>query len=216
MLKIFNVCLWSSASYWIILLPFVVLGKTLESPLHIKEIKPVNPKENQLWLFIGRTDAEAEAPVPWPPDVKNWLSGKDPDVGKDWGQEKKGLTEDEMVGWHHWLNGHECEQTLGDSEEQVNLVCCSCRVHWTWLSDWTINSCLLEVSAWTCEVVRRCKLSNVLLLLLTLSKPWLLWVFFFFFGSCVLFSSKILLLSQGLILLFWTPITSWFLPISVS
>ena len=87
----------------------VVLVKTLESPLDCKEIKPVHPKENQSWIFIGRTDAEAETPILWPPDVKNWLTGKDPDAGKDWGQEEKGTTEDEMVGWHHWLNGHEFE-----------------------------------------------------------------------------------------------------------
>ena len=82
----------------------VVLQKTLESPLDCKEIKPVNPKGNQSWIFIGRTDAEAEALILWPPYVKSWLIGKDPDAGKDWRQEK-GTTEDEMVGWHHWLNG---------------------------------------------------------------------------------------------------------------
>ena len=88
----------------------VVLEKTLESPLDCKEIKPVNPKGNQPWIFIGRTDVEAETPILWPPDSKNWLIGKDPDAGKDWGQEEKGMTEDEMVGWHHWLDGHEFEQ----------------------------------------------------------------------------------------------------------
>ena len=91
----------------------------------LKEIKTVNPKGNQPWIFIGRTDAEAEAPILWPPDVKNWLTGKDPDAGKDWGREEKGMTEDEMIGWHHWLNGHEFEQTPGDSEGQGSLVCCS-------------------------------------------------------------------------------------------
>ena len=80
--------------------------KTLESPLECKEIQPVHPKGNQSWIFIGRTDAEAETPVLWPPDVKSWLIGKDPDAGKDWRQEEKGMTEDEMVGRHHWLNGH--------------------------------------------------------------------------------------------------------------
>ena len=83
-----------------------ILEKTLESPLDCKEIKPVNPKENQSWIFIGRTDAEAETPILWPPDAKNWLLAKDPDAGKDWRQEEKGTTEDEMVGWHHRLNGH--------------------------------------------------------------------------------------------------------------
>ena len=83
----------------------VVLEKTLESPLDCKEIKPINPKGNQSWMLIGRTDDEAEAPILWPPDVKNWLLRKDPEAGKDWRQEEKGTTEDEMVGWHHWLSG---------------------------------------------------------------------------------------------------------------
>ena len=89
----------------------VLLEKILESPLDCTEIKPVNPKGNQPWIFTGRTDAEAEAPVLWPPDAKSQLNGKDPDAGKDWRQEDKGMTEDEVVGWHHWLNGHESEQT---------------------------------------------------------------------------------------------------------
>ena len=93
-----NWCFWS-----------VVLKKTLESTLDCKEIKPVNPERNQSWIFIGRTDAEAEAPIHWPPYVKNWLLGKDPDVGKDWGQEEKRATKDEMVGWHYRLNRHEFE-----------------------------------------------------------------------------------------------------------
>ena len=105
--------------FWI-----VVLDKTLESPLGCKEIQPVHPKGNQSWIFIGRTDAEAEAPILWPPDAKSWLIGKDPDAGKDWGQEK-GAAEDEMVGWHHRLNGHEFEQTSVDGEGQRSLVCCS-------------------------------------------------------------------------------------------
>ena len=101
-------------------------------------IKPVNPKGNQIWIFIGRTDAEAETPILWPPDAKSQLIGKDPDAGKDWGQEVKRVTEDEMAGWHHWLNGHEFEQTPGDSEGQGSLVCCSPWVanSWTRLSDW--------------------------------------------------------------------------------
>ena len=90
-----------------------VLEKTLESPSDSKEIKPVYPKGNQSWIFTGRTDTEAEAPIPWTPDMKSQLTGKDPDAGKDWRQEK-GVAEDEMVGWHHWLNGHEFEQTLGE------------------------------------------------------------------------------------------------------
>ena len=87
--------------------------RLLESPLDCKKINPVSPEGNQSWIFIGRTDAKAEIPILWPPDGKNWLIGKDPDAGKDWRQEEKGTTEDEMVGWHHWLNGHEFEQALG-------------------------------------------------------------------------------------------------------
>ena len=103
----------------------VVLEKTLERPLDCKEIKPVNSKGNQHWIFIGRTKDEAEAPILWPPDMKSLLNGKDPDAGKDWRQEKKEMTEDEMVGWHHWLNGHEFEQAPGDGDGQGSLVCCS-------------------------------------------------------------------------------------------
>ena len=88
----------------------MVLEKTLESPLDCKEIKLVNLKGNHSWIFIGKTDAEAETPILWPPDAKNWLIGKDPDAGKDWRQVEKGTTEDEMIGWHHWLDGHEFEQ----------------------------------------------------------------------------------------------------------
>ena len=99
-----NSCLWT-----------VVLEKTLESPLDFKEIQPVHSKGHskgdQSWVFTGRNDAEAEAPVLWPPDAKNWLIGKDPDADKDWRQEEKVATEDEMLGWHHWFNGHEFEQT---------------------------------------------------------------------------------------------------------
>ena len=102
-----------------------MLEKILDSPLDCKEIKPVHPKENQSWIFIGRTDAEAEAPILWPPDVKNWLLRKDPDTGKDWRWEEEGMTEDEMVGWHHQLNGHEFEQALGVGDGQGGLSCCS-------------------------------------------------------------------------------------------
>ena len=108
-----NWCFWT-----------VMLEKTLESPLDYKEIKPDNPKGNQSWIFIGRTDAEAEAPVLWPPDVKNWLIRNDPDAGKDFRQEEKGTTEDKVVGWHHRLNGNEFEQAPGN-EGQGSLVCCS-------------------------------------------------------------------------------------------
>ena len=102
----------------------VVLEKTLENPLDSEEIKPVNPKGNQSWIFIGRTGAEGEAPILWPPDVKSWLIRKDPDSAEDWRQEK-GAMEDEMVGWHHWLSGHEFEETQGESEGQGSMVCCS-------------------------------------------------------------------------------------------
>jgi len=102
-----------------------VLEKTLESPLDCKGIQPVNSKGNQSWIFIGRTDAEVEIPILWPPDMKNWLTRKDPDAGKDWRQVEKGTTEDEMVGWHHQLNGHEFEQALEIGDGQGSLVCCS-------------------------------------------------------------------------------------------
>ena len=101
----------------------VVLEKTLESLLDCKETKLVNPKGNQSWIFIGRTDAEAETPILWPPDVKNWLIRKDPDAGKDWRQEEMRATEDELVGWHHHLNGHEFEQTWEEGEGQGILAC---------------------------------------------------------------------------------------------
>ena len=112
-----NWCVWN-----------VVLEKTLESPLDCKEIQPVNLKGNQSWIFIGGTDAEAEAPMLWPPDAKSWLIGKDPDAGKDWRQEEKGMTEDEMVLWHHRLNGHEFDQAPGDGKGRGSLVCWSSRV----------------------------------------------------------------------------------------
>ena len=100
-----NWCFWT-----------VVLEKTLQSPLDCKEIQPVHSEGDQSWVFIGSTDIKAEAPILWPPDAKSWLIGKDLDAGKDWGLEEKGATEDGMVGWHHWLNGHEFEQVPGDSE----------------------------------------------------------------------------------------------------
>ena len=122
-----NWCFWT-----------VVLKKTLESSLDCKEIKLVNPKRNQHWIFIEGTDAEAEAPILWPPDAKNWLIRKDPDVGKDWSQEEKGMTEDEMVGWHHWFNRCEFEQAPGVGDGQGSLVFCSpwCqRVRYDWVTE---------------------------------------------------------------------------------
>ena len=132
-----NWCFWT-----------VVLEKIFESPLDCKEIQPVHPTGNQSWIFIGRTDAEAETPILWQPDAKNWLVGKDPNAGKDWSQEEKGMTEDEMVGWHHWLNGHEFEQAPEDSEGQGSLACCSPWGHKeTRLSDWN------ELNwTWSCPV----------------------------------------------------------------
>ena len=109
-----NWCFWT-----------VVLGKTLESPLDCKEIQPVHPKGDQPWIFIVRTDAKAETLTLWPSDAKNWLIWKDPGAGKDWRQEEKGTTEDEMVGWHHQLDGHEFEQVPGVGDGQGSLVCCS-------------------------------------------------------------------------------------------
>ena len=108
-----NWCFWT-----------VVLEKTLESPLDCKEIQPVHPKD-QPWVFIGRTDVEAETPILWPPDGKNWLIRKDPDAGKDWGQEEKGTTEDEMVGWHHWLNWYGFGWSPGVGDGQGGMACCS-------------------------------------------------------------------------------------------
>ena len=136
-----NGCFWT-----------VVLEKILESSLDSKEIKPINPKGNQPWIFIGRTDAKAETPVLWPPHVKSWLIGKDSDAGRDWGQEEKGTAEDEMAGWHHRLDGHEFEWTPGVGDGQRGLACCDSwgrkeldtteRLNWTELN-WTsyIVSC---------------------------------------------------------------------------
>ena len=105
----------------------VVLEKTLESPLDCKEIQPVHPKGDQSWMFIGRIDIEAETPILWPPDVKSWLIWKDPDAGKDWGQEEKGTPEDERVGWHHRLDGHGFGWTPGVGDGQGGLACCGSR-----------------------------------------------------------------------------------------
>ena len=134
-----NWCFWT-----------VVLEKTLESPLDCKEIQPVHPKGDQSWVFIGRTDAEAETPLLWPPHMKSWLTGKDPNAGRDWGQEEKGMTEDEMAGWHHQLDGHESGRTPGVGDEQGGLACCDLwglkesdtteRLNWTELT-WTEVRC---------------------------------------------------------------------------
>ena len=128
-----NWCFWT-----------VVLEKTLESPLDSKGINPVNPKGNHSWIFIGKTDAKAEAPNLCQPDGKNWLIGKDPDAGKDWGQEEKGTTEDEMVGWHPWLHGHEFEQGLGVGVGQGKLG----MLQSMWLQSWTCLSNWTELILW--------------------------------------------------------------------
>ena len=127
----------------------VVLEKTFESPLDCKEIQPVHPKGDKSWVFFGRNDAEAETPILWPPHAKSWLIGKDSDAGRDWGQEEKGTTEDEMAGWHHWLDAHESGWTPGDGDGQGGLACCNSwgrkesdtteRLNWT-----ELNWCLVE------------------------------------------------------------------------
>ena len=119
--------------------------------LDCKEIKPVNHKGNQPWIFTGRPDAEAEtqSPILWPPDAKKWLIGKDSDAGRDWGQEK-GTTEDEMVGWHHWLNEHESEQTPGDSEGRVSLEYCS-----SWVREQSDTTEWLSMGTSTKEIIEK-------------------------------------------------------------
>ena len=141
-----NWCFWT-----------VVLEKTLESPLNCKEVQPVHPKGDQSWVFIGRTVVKAEIPILWPPDAKSWLIWKDPDAGKDWGQEEKGTTEDEMAGWHHWLKGHGFGWTPGVGDGQGGLTCCGSWGHkesdtTEWLT-WTeiyikAEKMVLRVSLW--------------------------------------------------------------------
>ena len=138
---------WASKNWY---LWTIVPEKTLESSLDFKEIKPVHPKGNQSWMFIGRTDAEV--PTLWPPGAKNWLIGKDPDAGKNWKQEEKGKTEDKMVGWHHWVNGQESEQTPGDGKGQESPMCCSSRVHKdSGLSYWIITLLMTVFGKESCK-----------------------------------------------------------------
>ena len=135
---------------------WTVVLETLESPLDCKEIQPVNPKGNQSWIFIGRTDSEA--PILWQPDANNWLLRKDPDAGEDWRHKEKGMTEDEMARWHHWLNRHEFEQALGVGEGQGSLACCSPWGHkesdttdWTELNWTEIQDIQLKNKNWEFE-----------------------------------------------------------------
>ena len=145
-----NWCFWT-----------VVLEKTLESPLGCKEIQPVHPKGYQSWIFIGRTDAENEALILWPPNAKSWLIGKDPEAGKDWRWEEKGMTEDEMVGWHHRIDGHKFEKIPGDGEGQGNLASCSpwgCKE--SDVTEW-LNNNSLTVLIIHCCVTNIPKLANL-------------------------------------------------------
>ena len=173
------------------------IRETFESPLDHRETKPVKPKGNQSWIFTGRTDAEADTPILWPPDVKNWLIWKDPDAGKDWRQEEKGTTKDEMIEWHHWLHGHGFEQAPGVGDGQGSLACCSPlgrkesdTTEWlNWLTEAMREVCikLLEIIVtrvkrspfmsnknvlqwlWTSLYVCRIKLMTVLYFITTLS-----------------------------------------------
>ena len=138
-----RVGLWRKLSTKELMLWTVVLEKTLESPLDCKEIQPVHPKGDQSWVVVGKTDVEAKTPILWPPDVKSWLVWKDPDAGNDWGQEEKGTLEDDMVGWHHELDRHEFEWTLGVGDGQGGPTCCYLWGHnesdmTEWLN-WTYN-----------------------------------------------------------------------------
>ena len=148
-----NWCLWT-----------VVLEKTLESPLDCKEIQPVHPEGDQPWDFFGRNDANTETPVLWPPHAKSWLMGKDSDAGRDWGQEEKGTTEDEMSGWHHWLDGCESEWTLGVGDGQGGLACCDswgCKESDT--TEWRIWSDLIYLFKSSLCFQCRASLSSILL-----------------------------------------------------
>ena len=167
---------WAPKNWWFWTME---LEKILESPLDSQEIKPVHPKGDQSWIFTGRTDVEAETPVLWPPDAKNWFIGKDSDAGKDWRQKEKGPTEDDMFGWHHWLSGHEFEQAPGVGDGQAGLACCS---PWSlkesdtteWLN-WTVHSALGKPNISSCsEINHKTRLPLHIDPLPTLSWPWML------------------------------------------
>ena len=151
-LSAFDWCFWT-----------VVLEKTLESPSDCKEIQPVHSKGDQPWVFFGRNDVKAETPVLWPPHGKSWLIGKDPEAGRDCGQEEKGMAEDEMAGWYHWLNGHEFEWTLGDGDGQGGLACYDSwgrkewemteRLNWTELNSSLRGCSVHDVQQHTCPLL---------------------------------------------------------------
>ena len=155
-----RVGLWRKLSTEELMLWTVVLEKTFQSPLDSKEIQPVHSKGDQPWVYFGRNDAKAETLVLWPPHAKSWLIGKDSDAGRDWGQGEKRATEDEMAGWHHWLDGREFEWTLGDGDGQGGLACCdswSCKesdttewLNWTELSNYR-SSAHPEQQEWHCQ-----------------------------------------------------------------
>ena len=135
----------------------MLLEKTLESPLDCKEFQPVNPKGNQSWIFIGRTDAEAEIPILWPPDAKNWFIGKDPDAGKDWRQEEKGMTEDELVGIMDWMDMNLSKlQELVMDREAWSAVFYGVTKSWTWLSDWTD----IRDNVWEIHIYLHCNVTR--------------------------------------------------------
>ena len=150
----------------------MVLEKILASPLDYKEIQPVHPKGDQSWVFTARTDVEAETPILWPPDAKSWLIWKDLDAGQDWRREEKGTTKDEMVGWHHWLNGHGLEQPLRDSEGQGSLACCipwgSKELDMTEQLNWTDSNIGRWLSSWKSKVDNYlCWLNNIIIIVIT-------------------------------------------------
>ena len=156
-----NWCFWT-----------VVLEKTLESPLDCKEIQPAHSKGDQSWVFFGRTDAEAETPILWPPDAKSWLIWKDLDAGKDWGPEEKEMTEDEMVGWHHWLNGHGFGWTPGVGYGQGALVFCGSYGHkesnMTKRLNWTELALFLQIFL---NLIRRTNSSKQILMKMEICQP---------------------------------------------
>ena len=163
-----RVGLWRKLSTEELMLLNCGVVKTLASPLDYKEIQPVHPKGDQPWVFIGRTNAEVETPVLWPPHVKSWLIGKDSDAGRDWGQEKKGTKEDEMDGWHHRLNGHEFEWTLGVGDGQGGLACCDSwchkeldtteRLNWTERTELKAFALIVGPCFCTAPIMRKIKL----------------------------------------------------------